>query len=351
MKKSFITKGLMSLIAASTLMSSTTVFAKTTFSGEYRLGEILSFGSSLTKNEELALREYFEVPEDMDAIYVNNKTAIEQLGLAPDALDDYKGGWYSSAYVKLTEGDGIQIKSNNINLVTDEMFASALLTSGILSCDVNISAPFSVTGESALAGILAGIEEILGESLPEENKVVAKDEIDTTLDVADDILNDTSNDVNTSQDSAHIASAIVAEIKQQVIQNSPDAAEIEKIIENVSAQYGIELSDATQTRMLGLMEDVNDLDIDYNEIKDVMENIGSDITSALKEAGIKLKESGLLDKMIAVMKELLQFIIEWVQEIFEGNNATAINFKSFASVSLFDDMTNTQALTAVSEKA
>lgn len=97
----------------------------------------------------------------MEAIYVDNATAIEQLGLAPDALDDYTGGWYSSAYVKLTDQGGVQVSSKNVSLVTNEMFANALITSGILNCEVNVSAPFMVTGESALAGILAGAEEIM----------------------------------------------------------------------------------------------------------------------------------------------------------------------------------------------
>ena len=46
------------------------------------------------------------------------ETAIKQLGLAPDALDDYKGGWYSSAYVKLTDQGGINVSSKNVSLVT-----------------------------------------------------------------------------------------------------------------------------------------------------------------------------------------------------------------------------------------
>ncbi len=213
-KKSILTLGL-----AIGLSLSTPAFAKSSFSGEYRQGEILSFGTNLTKNEETALREYFGVPADMEAIYVDNATAIEQLGLAPDALDDYTGGWYSSAYVKLTDQGGVQVSSKNVSLVTNEMFANALITSGILNCEVNVSAPFMVTGESALAGILAGAEEIMGESLSEENKVIAKEEIDTTLEVADEILNDESNNIDSKSDSSTVASGHMKDIKEQVIKD------------------------------------------------------------------------------------------------------------------------------------
>ena len=161
LKNSLIKKTVLALTVVAGLSVSMTAFAKSSFTGEYRQGEILSFGSSLNQREEAALRDYFGVSDEMEAIYVDNETAIKQLGLAPDALDDYKGGWYSSAYVKLTDQGGINVSSKNVSLVTNEMFANALITSGILNCEVIVSAPFMVTGESALAGILAGAEEIM----------------------------------------------------------------------------------------------------------------------------------------------------------------------------------------------
>ncbi len=310
-KKSILTLGL-----AIGLSLSTPVMAKSSFSGEYRQGEILSFGTNLTKNEEAALRDYFGVPADMEAIYVDNATAIEQLGLAPDALDDYTGGWYSSAYVKLMDQGGVKVSSKNVSLVTNEMFANALITSGILNCEVNVSAPFMVTGESALAGILAGAEEIMGESLSEENKVIAKEEIDTTLEVADEILKDESNDIDSKSDSSTVASGIMNDIKEQVIKDSPNSVQIGQIITNVTNNYGVELSDETKARVASLMEDVNELDIDYKAIKDSMQNIGESISNSLKEAGVHLKESGLLESIGQWFMELFSSLCEWVKQLF-----------------------------------
>ena len=243
LKNSLIKKTVLALTVVAGLSVSMTAFAKSSFTGEYRQGEILSFGSSLNQREEAALRDYFGVSDEMEAIYVDNETAIKQLGLAPDALDDYKGGWYSSAYVKLTDQGGINVSSKNVSLVTNEMFANALITSGILNCEVIVSAPFMVTGESALAGILAGAEEIMGESLSEENKIVAKEEIDTTLEIADEILNNPDNEINSSSDSSTVASGIINDIKQQVIKDSPNSTQIEQIIVNVTNNYGVDLSE------------------------------------------------------------------------------------------------------------
>lgn len=320
LKNSLIKKTVLALTVVAGLSVSMTAFAKSSFTGEYRQGEILSFGSSLNQREEAALRDYFGVSDEMEAIYVDNETAIKQLGLAPDALDDYKGGWYSSAYVKLTDQGGINVSSKNVSLVTNEMFANALITSGILNCEVIVSAPFMVTGESVLAGILAGAEEIMGESLSEENKIVAKEEIDTTLEIADEILNNPDNEINSSSDSSTVASGIINDIKQQVIKDSPNSTQIEQIIVNVTNNYGVELSEESTERIANLMEDVNKLDIDYKDIKETMKNIGDSISESLKEAGVKLKESGVLEKIGNWFVDLVRGIGEWIKGLFISSN-------------------------------
>ena len=320
LKNNLMKKTVLALTVVAGLSVSMTAFAKSSFTGEYRQGEILSFGSSLNQREEAALRDYFGVSDEMEAIYVDNETAIKQLGLAPDALDDYKGGWYSSAYVKLTDQGGINVSSKNVSLVTNEMFANALITSGILNCEVIVSAPFMVTGESALAGILAGAEEIMGESLSEENKIVAKEEIDTTLEIADEILNNPDNEINSSSDSSTVASGIINDIKQQVIKDSPNSTQIEQIIVNVTNNYGVDLSEESTERIANLMEDVNKLDIDYKDIKETMKNIGDSISESLKEAGVKLKESGVLEKIGNWFVDLVRGIGEWIKGLFISSN-------------------------------
>lgn len=319
--------------------SKTALAGGSSFSGEYRQGEILSFGSNLNKKEEAALREYFGVSSDMAAIYVDNATAIEQLGLAPNALDNYTGGWYSSAYVKLTNSGGVVVTSNNVSLVTNEMFTNALITSGILNCEVMVSAPFMVTGESALAGILAGAEEIMGESLSEENKVVAKEEIDTTLEIADELLNNEENEIHSSGDSSTVASGIINDIKQQVIKDSPNSTQIQQIIINVTKQYGVELSEETNARVLSLMEEVKDLNIDYQDIEETMKNIGDKISNSLKEAGIKLQESGFFERIFNRFTELFHNFVNWIKGIFVNSTEpdSAVNDVISPEINLEDE--------------
>ena len=347
LQRNWIKKVVLALAIVVGLTMPTTAFAKRSFSGEYRQGEILSFGSSLTKNEEANLRDYFGVSDDMKAIYVDNETAIKQLGLAPNALDNYTGGWYSSAYVKLTSEGGVQVNSKNVSLVTNEMFTNALITSGILNCEVIVSAPFMVTGESALAGILAGAEEIMGESLSEENKVVAQEEIDTTLEIADEILKDEENEITDKGDSSTIASGIINDIKEQVIKDSPNSNQIGQIIINVTNNYGVELSEETQARVQRLMEDVNDLDIEYNDIKDTMQNIGNSISESLIEEGIKLQESGLLEKIGDWISDFFNHLFDWIKGLFTSAN----ELNSSEAVLPEDELSQTENVINPSEDA
>ena len=260
--------------------------------GEYRKGEILTFGESLNEKQEEALREYFGAPEDIEAIYVDTRVAVKQLGLDESAITTYKGGWYSSAYVKLTDKEGIKVTADNLTLVTNDMLANALITSGILNADVIASAPFPVTGESALAGIWAGAEAIMGEELSQSNKETAQKEMEVTLDVADEI-------------GQKEASTIMNEIKSEVIKEKPtNVIEIENIVINITNNYGITLSDSTKGRIIDAMSDINDLDIDYNEVKKTLKDVGDNLFKELKEnmskgedIGMKIKESGLFEKI------------------------------------------------------
>lgn len=281
------------------------------FVGEYAQGEILSLGSGLNKKQESYLREYFGAPDDIEAIYVDTAMAVKQLGLDKSMLTTYKGGWYSSAYVKLTNGTGINVTADNLTLVTDDMLANALITSGILNADVIASAPFKVTGESALAGILAGAEKIMGEELSQENKETAQKEIETTLDVADEI-------------GQKEASTIMNEIKAEVIKDSPiNITQIENIVINITNNYGVELSDKARAKVVDTMSDINDLNIDYKEVKQTLKDVGDKLFQDLKNAldkgdkiGMKIKESGIFEKMWNWVKNLWNSF--W--DLFESKN-------------------------------
>ena len=260
----------------------TPVFAKS----DYNPGDILALGSDLTDAQEAALRKYFNAPDGTNTIYVTDEVIIEQLGLDPNDPANYAGGCYSSAYVKLLDDNsGINVTATNLTEVTESMLMNALITSGITSADVKVSAPFKVTGTSALSGILAGVEEVGGFEISLKQKETAQKEIETTVAVGDEI-------------GSEEASTLINDVKTEVIKKQPETEEeIKEIVENITNQYNVNISVNAKDSIVNLMSDVNDLDLDYSELKNSLKEASNKLSNNLKELGIKLKEEGFFEKI------------------------------------------------------
>ena len=291
-------------IALSTMLClSTPITAFAAKGGEYPTGEILSFGSDLTDEQEGQLRKYFEVSDEVEAIYVDDEVAIKQLGLDPNDFSNFTGGWYSSAYVKLVNKEnGVNVQSKNLTLVTDDMLANALITSGILNAEVVASAPFAVTGESALAGILAGAEKIMGGELNTENKQAAQEEIEVSLDLADEV-------------GQTEATAMINEIKTAIIKEKPaNEEEIVSVVNEVANKYGVEISENMKARVVTLMSNINDLDIDYSKVKDTLNKAADKFKDDMAALGKYLEDTGFFER-------LWNWIRNFVTSIFgQGEN-------------------------------
>lgn len=258
------------------------VFAKS----DYNPGDILALGSDLTDAQEAALRKYFNAPDGTNTIYVTDEVIIKQLGLDPNDPSNYAGGCYSSAYVKLLDDNsGINVKATNLTEVTESMLMNALITSGITAADVKVSSPFKVTGTSALSGILAGVEEVGGFEISLKQKETAQKEIETTVEVGDEI-------------GSEEASTIINDIKTEVIKEQPKTEEeIKKIVENITNQYNVNISINAKDSIVNLMSHVNDLGLDYSELKSSLKEASNKLSNNLKELGIKLKEEGFFEKI------------------------------------------------------
>ena len=258
------------------------VFAKS----DYNPGDILALGSDLTDAQEAALRKYFNAPDGTNTIYVTDEVIIKQLGLDPNDPANYAGGCYSSAYVKLLDDNsGINVKATNLTEVTESMLMNALITSGITAADVKVSSPFKVTGTSALSGILAGVEEVGGFEISLKQKETAQKEIETTVEVGDEI-------------GSEEASTIINDIKTEVIKEKPKTEEeIKKIVENITNQYNVNISINAKDSIVNLMSHVNDLGLDYSELKSSLKEASNKLSNNLKKLGIKLKEEGFFEKI------------------------------------------------------
>ena len=235
---------------------------------EFYEGDILALGEDLTKAQEESVRDFLNAPDGTRTIIVTDETIIEQLGLDPNNPANYAGGCFSSAYGMLLDGNkGITVDARNLTEVTSSMLKNALITSGITSAKVIVTAPFKVTGTSALSGILAGIEDVSGVEISLKQKETAQKEIETTVEIAEEVGQEE-------------ASTIINDIKTEVIKEQPkNEKEITKIVNNITKEYNIEISDKSKESLVTLMTDVYDLELNYSEFK-----------GALTQAGDTLKD-------------------------------------------------------------
>lgn len=180
----------------------------------------------------------------------------------------------SCIYIKtLQEGAGLTVSTNNISWCTQDMYKSALMTAGIFDAEVKVGAPFAVSGTAALTGIYKAYEDITGETLDEEAKAAAADELVITAELADALAEsgvdmsdiDTSN-VDVDEIAEEISNAdavsIVNELKLILdeTKNMSDEELREQIIA-IANDYGYTLDEDLINRLIDLCRSMESLSI------------------------------------------------------------------------------------------
>lgn len=260
---------------------------------------VVTIGADLSKEQKDMMFKYFGVEENkVNVIKVTNKEEREYLeGVATEAQIGRKT--FSCAYIEETEeGNGINVKIANLNMVDSAMIATTLTTAGIYNCNVVAAAPFEVSGTGALTGILKAFEKVTGEELDEEKKELATEELVATSELAQELE---------SKDSA---TGIITSVKEEVIASGATSDEdIIKIIKAVAKAYGIELTDDQVKMILDIMKKVAKQKYDYNKIKSTLHGIS---TKAAEELDVDL------DLDIDVSKEDAKGLVGVVGKFFQG---------------------------------
>lgn len=203
----------------------------------------------------------------------------------------------SCSYVEPTDKGGLNVSTNNLTWVNDGMIKNALITAGIENANVKASAPFEVSGTAALTGILKGFENTsTGKKIDENKKEAANEELITTGDVGEKIgQNDASNLMNN--------------IKKDVIKDKPKTKEeLNKIVDKATNEYKDKLTDKDIENIRNVMIKINDLDLNYNNLKDQM----NDITNQLKDK-LNTKEA---QGFFARLEEMFSDFLDSVKSLF-----------------------------------
>lgn len=254
--------------------------------------KVVTLGRDLTTDQKEQMLELFNVEDDVTTIEVNNQEEREYLeGIASESQLGTRT--ISSAYVELLDqGSGIVVESYNISWVTNEMFQSALVTAGVKDAKIIAAAPFPVSGTGALTGILKAFEEATGKEISEEQKKVATEEVFQTGELGEDIGQDK-------------ASELIRTIKEEVVSRDiKNAEDIRKVIIEIAGDLNINLGVNQVDKISELMEKINKLNLNTDEIKNQLRNIGEKIDDTIKNN--------------EEVKSLLQRILDAIKNFFDS---------------------------------
>lgn len=233
---------------------------------------IVTLGESLSASQRDWVLERVEAPAGIEPIITTVADEEKYLG---DAVPQAQrgGGMYSSARIKLTDGTGLDIKTENVTWVTEDMYANALVTAGVTDADIYITSPIRVTGTSALTGIMKAYDQTAAETgiqLSEERKDLAQEELAVTSEIGKTVGQE---DV----------AGLMNEIKAAIANQAPETnIEIRDIVIQVLNQNNVQLSDTQLTQLTTLFENMQQANLDWGAISNGLQGAGQDVQAFLE---------------------------------------------------------------------
>ena len=243
------------------IMAATLICTSLPMAAQADGAKVVTIGANLTDEQKKSMYDYFgTTPEAVNTIEVTNTDERKYMeGIASEAQIGTQT--YSCSYVEPTTSGGIQVKVGNLTFVTSSMIASTLLTSGVENCNVVAASPFEVSGTGALTGIMMAYEKASGETLSEEQKSAATEELVTTGALADAIGKED-------------AEKLMNEVKKEVIENDlTDADKIKDAVTDAAKDKGITLTEEQMAQISALMKNISQYDYDVNSLKQTLENL------------------------------------------------------------------------------
>ena len=257
---------------------------------------IVTLGENLTEEQKDSLLEEMGAPSNVQIVTVSNQEEHQYLGKYISKSLIGTKAISSSAITIASQGAGITVKTKNINWVTDEMYVNALITAGVKDADIYITAPISVSGTAALTGIIKAYEISAEETIPEDVKQAANEEMVETAKLGDSI-----GEKN--------AAALIAKVKEEIAKNKPkNDAELQNIIEQAAKDLNVTLSDAELKTLMDFFNKLMDLNIDWSQVSDQLNKAKDQISNFLKSD----EGQGFLEKL----KQFFIWLIDTIKSIF-----------------------------------
>jgi uncharacterized protein YpuA (DUF1002 family) len=227
---------------------------------------VITLGENLSESQKQSLLLEMGATEEDQIIYVTNAEEHHYLGNYISASRIGTRALSSSKITLRESGTGLTVESNNIDWVSDEMYANALITAGVEDADIYVTAPINVSGTAALTGLIKAYEIAAEIEIPEEQKQIANEEMIRTGELSESI-------------GVEEATELMNRIKEEIANNPVETEDdLRELIRRVAAELGITLTDEELNGLVSLFMRMKDLNIDWNQVQDqitkVRDNLG-----------------------------------------------------------------------------
>lgn len=290
--------------------------------------QIVTIGTNLTEQQRQEVLQYFGANDNAQIIDVDISEERQYLsGKVPDA--QIGNSTNSCAMITYTtKGSGVNVTTHNINYVTPDAYKSAIITAGINDADVKITAPIEVSGTGALTGIMKAYEVSTGDTISEDVKQAATQELVTNSELGQEIGDEQAND-------------LINTIKQEIADNAPqNEEEAQSLLDRVLSELGITLTDEQYQQLLDLINQFSQLDINWDSIADSVSGLIGQASEYLHSD----EGQGFLAKLQAWVNSFF----DWFRGLFSGDSSDTATNETTADNNVATD--NTTADNGVSDQ-
>lgn len=251
-------------------------------------GKTIMLGESLSDAEREELLDYFDAGSE-DRVEIVT-VADTQSGMQ-DIIDNVPNSAYSSTSLTCRDlGDGLEVKTSSITLITPSLYAMALVTAGIGDAELLVAAPKAAAaqGMTALAGVFKtwDISPCDSGSTTKSRQRLALEELALTVAIGQSLL---TEDGQQRADGVTVAGNLVLFTQQTVvIEGLESAGEIEEAVREQELKNAVTLTDDQRTLVVDFMIKLAGEDIDWSTF-----SAGWTIEPTDDGTGISMKGDGI----------------------------------------------------------
>lgn len=228
-------------------------------------GKVITLGESLTDAQRREMLEFFKKgPNDKVYTITEAETNEAMKGILDDIGQGVTGAYSSTALTCRELGEGLEVQTRNISLITPSMYAMALVTAGIGDATLVVSGPSdsSALGTTALAGVFKTWDLAPCESgnTSKERQRLALEELALTAEIGQAI----SSFPGATDGVQPAANVILEAQKTIVIERLKKKSDIDAALRAQETAAGITFPEDKRAELIDLFVRLAKADIDWS---------------------------------------------------------------------------------------